>query len=176
MRNSFNRGNYGHEIQTVPGTLRGYRAWRVDRDWRFLGLHNTSLLSLGRRLWSPTAPEPAVCSPGVYCQCGYCPDCRRRREHRSPVDFCSCGYYATYDPDAYRMYVNAFGTFVHGSVKAYGLISLGTLGFRAEYARVEAVYGRGARAVARRYKVPWFRNQEKMLAEFPPPDVAELLR
>jgi hypothetical protein len=174
------RGLYGFEIQTVPGTLRGYRAWQVDRDWRFLGLHNTGLVSLSdsHYSWNPREPQRAECMLGGWdCDCGlrFCPCCKSR-SHRSPAVGCSCGYYATYDPRSYRQHVGTFGTFVHGCIKAYGRISLGTRGFRAEYAQVEAVYGRSARAAARRYHVPWFRSQERMLEHFPPQDVTELLR
>jgi hypothetical protein len=172
------RGLYGVEIQVIPGTLRGYRAWRVDRDWRFLGLHNTGLVSLSdsHYSWNPREPQRAECLLGFDCDCGFCRGCRKRKSHESPVVGCSCGYYATYDFDSYKQHVGTFGIHIHGCIKAYGRISLGTRGFRAEYAQVEAVYGRGARAAARRYRVPWFRSQGRMLEHFPPQDVTELLK
>ena len=172
------RGLYGHEIQTVPGTLRGYRAWRADKDWRFLGLHNTGLLALGdsRYVWNSQQTLRATCRPGWLCECGFCHVCKSGGYHRSPAEGCSCGYYATYDADHYKQHVGLFGSHIHGCIKVWGRVSLGTFGFRAEFAEVEALYGYRARAAARRYHVPWFRTQERMLAQFPPQDVKELLQ
>jgi hypothetical protein len=174
------RGAYGAEPQTVPGTLRGYRAWRVDRDWRFLGLHNTRLQSVNSdnpHAWGSKEPQQAACRPfrTCFCELRGCRDCIAAKDHRSPAEKCSCGYYATYDPDSYKVYARVGRIYIHGCVKAFGLISLGTQGFRAEYAQVEAVYGLGARAAARYYGVPWFRSQKRMLEHFPPQDVTELL-
>lgn len=166
------RGLYGLDAQVVPGTLRGYRAWRPSRDWRFLGLLNTELKSLmGNYVWHPD-PEPASCRLDWWDDNGHL---LRKVSHHSPYEGCSCGYYATYDASDYTSHVG-FGTYIHGSVKAWGRISLGTIGFRAEYCQVEAVYGVSSRAAARRYGVPWFRTKDRMLAQFPPENVTELLR
>jgi hypothetical protein len=175
------RTAYGSEVQTVPGTLRGYRAWRIERDWRFLGLHNTGLTALSHRgfVWSSGEPVQAQCSPFLHCFCGEgegCFSCAKTKHHDAPVANCSCGYYATYDPEHYKENTGLGHYYIHGCIKAYGRVSLGSRGFRAQYAEVEAVWGRFARAAARRYGVPWFRSQERMLEHFPKQDVTELLR
>ena len=168
------RTAYGNAIQAIPGTLRGYRVWRRGRDWRFLGLHNTGLLSLNGFAWN-NDPGPAECAIRWYE--GRWMNVRNSEDHPAPFTGCSCGYYAAYEPDGYKDYMpSPLHEAIHGCIKAYGRISLGERGFRARYVRVEAVYGFGARAVARRYDVPWFRNKNRMLARFPPQDVTELLQ
>lgn len=62
-----------------------------------------------------------------------------------------------------------------GSIKASGRILLGTKGFRAEKAEVEALWGRGTKRLAEFYGVPWLPNKAEFLEAFPPPNVDELI-
>jgi hypothetical protein len=65
-----------------------------------------------------------------------------QREHTPPGDDCSCGFYAYYDP---LIYNSGHGSLqapygVTGVASAWGDVVLHAFGWRAQYARVEAIF------------------------------------
>src|SRR6188474_3982377 len=112
----------GPEHLLVPGTLRGYRAWRLD------GGYLRSVVDAGA--WQETGNTAdcgrfdsrlIIIGPEVL---GY---------HRAPDRHCTCGFYAKHHLS--EVEGEFYGSqFVHGSIKAYGKVILGTKGFRAQYA------------------------------------------
>jgi hypothetical protein len=72
--------------------------------------------------------------------------------------------------DVDTRYVQRTSKQIGGSFKATGSIVLATLGFRAQHAEVEALYGglngEGERA-AEHYGVPWFQTQAELVEQFP---------
>lgn len=152
---------YDGKDTVVPGFLRGYRCWRYDRyTLELYPIH----VDLGP--WSGGHLRAACYDP--------------RHHEEAPVAYCRCGIYATYNPKDYRSQQPSFwhindGTFVHGSIKATGRVILGEIGFRAEEAKVEAVWGLRARAIASLYEVPWFLTQGRLLKHFPPHNMETLL-
>ncbi len=157
------------QLELVPGTLRGYRCWGWD-------LFGKSLVSTGWCYrWRQNPQQDARCmhleSSSEMC----------KPVHVSPVQWCSCGYYASYDPgDCVRHANTGFarlpGLVIQGAISAHGRIVLGTEGFRAQYVKIDALWG-GTEAIdaAQSYGVPWFQSEKEMLEKFPPSDVTELV-
>lgn len=164
----------GEEVDLVPGTLRGYRAWRVL---------NGQLRAISQStIWT---------DEGLVARCfanGYCAQmCERCMEmHKAPVRECTCGIYAMY---GLVDVVAAYGSnvVVTGVIEASGKILLGTKGFRAEKARIVAAYlhpslldlDMGIRWSWREENsatfpsVRWFNDMTDMAMEFPPSDLTE---
>lgn len=183
----------GRERVLVPGTLRGYRAWR--RRYRAKGESPYTLAPLTVEVldcWTSPDPRVSFCALSATDRfnLGLTP-----AHHRAsaPVRGCSCGFWATYESDQYRPYImrkqwisawqpvegshsfqNECGL-AHGSIKASGRILLGTVGFRAEKAEIEALWGKGCKATAKAYGVPWLPTREEFVEAFPPPSVDELI-
>lgn len=164
MQNPLNHDPYGGAGNiVVPGFLRGYRCWRLD----------ASELEL----------YPLHVNLGPWRECKLRAYCSSDPNHPAPQASCSCGIYATYESEGYSYqlpnfwsyYVGPGAHIVHGSIKAAGRIILGDSGFRAERAEVEALWGPGARRIARVYEIPWFLTRRKFLKHFPPHDVSGLL-
>ena len=125
----------------------------------------------GYREWTPT-PEGLLAmnfslnwDPGVNtatCIHGYM--------HTAPNSECTCGFYAKHLPVI---------SSVSGVIKASGTVILGTLGFRAQYAEIEALYLHGCYAddhwVFTQYNVPIYTDFDAMVRHFPPISVRHLL-
>lgn len=113
------RGDYSSESVTlVPGFLRGFRAWGLGFQFdqpTLVGAVQTSFA------WQPGRNE-ANCPVGPFSS-----------NHSSPSPKCACGFYARFDEE--HGYIG-----VKGIVKVTGDIVLGTKGFRAQYAEIEAFY------------------------------------
>ncbi|HEX7096281.1 MAG TPA: hypothetical protein VF183_10390, partial [Acidimicrobiales bacterium] len=84
----------------VPGSLRGYRTWRLASRFERVPDGMLPLTSVTRRdvCWTPTMH--ATCTPEVG------PPSRRRpvspslrSDHTAPDRGCKCGIYAWYEPD-----------------------------------------------------------------------------
>ena len=159
---------YGDTEQTmVPGTLRGYREW-IPTPY---GLKAVNF--------------PIIWEPGVNtAQCaGYRGDPVRYESttHVAPMGRCTCGFYARHTP-----FHPSFPTSVGGVIKASGRVILGTAGFRAQYAEIEALYfsqGWGTPmmldqynvTMLDQYNVPIYREFGAMVLDFPPISVDQLL-
>jgi hypothetical protein len=103
--------------------------------------------------------------------------------HSAPAPRCSCGYYATYkleDLYVYRDWTRIIDppSFVIGTVRAYGSVMLGTIGFRAEYMEIEALARSRSSLVAEKaaaYGVPMVPSFEVLVSQYPPSNVDELI-
>jgi hypothetical protein len=158
----------------VPGSLRGYRTWRLlgRRAAAQLPDGTLPLTSVTRRnvRWERTltarceAPGPGTVGPAPSAPEG---------SHRAPEAGCVCGIYGWYDPaDTYMTSARVFGV-----VEASGLVIMGEQGFRAERARIAAVVTRSRRAAAacERAGVAIYRRRRDLLRDYPPDDVSSLL-
>lgn len=158
------------ETELFPGTLRGYRSWRVYKE----GLRPPVLQAYNwdHVFWEPGVNQATcvvtrdVIGPGKTVH---------PRPQDAPVQACTCGFYATYDFSFPVAGMNS----IRGSIKASGRIILGTNGFRAEKVEVEALYryttdGFG-QTLATMYNVPLFRTQAALEEAFPPPNVEALI-
>jgi hypothetical protein len=100
----------------VPGTLRGYRTWRLLRRAPEDGALPLTSVTRGVR-WAPTlTAECAPLEPGV----DGLPE--GAGAHRAPTAGCRCGIYGWYDPhDADILRARVFGV-----VQASGLVVMGS--------------------------------------------------
>ena len=153
----------GAEHQVIPGALRGYRVWRFQED--LLMAANWPLF------WLPgkyTALCTRILAPHAHGS-----------EEPSPVKDCTCGIYARHRPEDVNVTLGP----IMGTIKAYGHVILGTEGFRAQYAEIEAIsapwgglYTQGTMDyLSHKYEVPAFPSYQRLVEAFPPIPVGELL-
>jgi hypothetical protein len=179
---------YNGTITTVPGFLRGYRAWRLDPYAKqLLPLHVNLGAWLRGRNKAYCAADPEVSwtpSSGSQGNRIYHLEPGRRFNWQTPGRDCSCGFYASYTPETYKhqvskhpgcYYVNGPSPVIHGCMKATGRVVLGETGFRAGIGEIEALWGWGARSIAKKYNVPWFLTKYQFLKKYPPHSVSALL-
>lgn len=152
-------------METVPGTLRGYRAWRWDPKWEPLvlypvGFHNYA----GIRVWDNLKTEAS---------CAHWEKTEKMSPHPAPVFGCTCGVYARYvSMDSHDVWP------LLGSIRASGRIVLQRRGFRAQFAQVEALttpdfrYRGQLQELGAHYGVPVFNTFHELQDEFPPSDVS----
>lgn len=188
----------------VPGTLRGFRAWRMP-----LG----KLQAIGARSITVKGPttadgwllfadvEPVEWNPGErnVAECTrvemsarlskdnipYCAIKPQPCAGGTPNPECSCGFYARYRMDFGGNHdgVQSSAGLLWGSIQASGRIIMATGGFRAQYARVESIVmppSTSAVQLLHRFNlaaagVRVFETNEEMLAECPPQDVSHLI-
>jgi hypothetical protein len=161
----------------VPGTLRGYRAWTLDG-------HLTELRSITMDYgWFPGYNPSATCfhyTKSVVSGPGF-KGTMWKSPHLAPAPRCSCGYYATYSLQnlyVYKDWPNIIDSgYVIGTVKAYGSVVLGTIGFRAQYMEIEALARSGPLVTekAATYGVPTVPSFEALVSQYPPSSVDELI-
>lgn len=156
----------------VPGSLRGYRTWRLQRR-RGQGCDGTlPLTSVTRRrvVWAPALT--ARCQPSDTGTPGPWSS-TLDGDHSAPQAGCSCGIYGWYSPaDTGMVSARVFGT-----IEASGLVVMGERGFRAERATVTAVVTRNRRltAACERAGVAVYRRRRDLLRDHPPEDLSSLL-
>lgn len=153
----------GTETTMVPGTLRGYRVWRLTP----YGLGSVSFTSY---VWGRN--EQARCAHGSA-----------PLDHRAPVSGCTCGLYAKHTLEAVEYEFDS-DNLMYGSIKAHGRIILGDHGFRAEHAEIEALLWYGQPMSFRLTddellkilsSVPFYTSRKKFLKDYPPISVDHLL-
>jgi hypothetical protein len=167
-------GDRDGEREVVPGVLRGYRAWRWDEG-------SLAACNWGTR-WTSGRNE-AVCYKTSACPCDSCKAglvIQQANPHLVvPEAECACGIYAKHLPGNYD-----YRGLVIGVIKAYGKVILGTKGFRAQYAEIEALAIRYDQLSSgysdlvetlTQYQVPIFVTEYEMVEKFPPIPVTELL-
>jgi len=170
--------------ETLPGTLRGYRAWSVMQSstgpfdlapinshqvkikaWN--GIKATAECGHRARVWTSNTPGEWENEWVVST-------------HEAPKFNCSCGLYARYadlDDDGFPQNYP-----VYGSIKASGRIILQERGFRSQFAEVEAlclgpsIHGgslwEGIRMFGHLHNIPVFYSMRELQKEFPPADVS----
>ncbi len=145
------------DIALVPGTLRGYRAWR----W-VPGFDNLWSTGMSTHRWrQPPLLEEARCLGHPFAP------------HQAPSVDCACGIYGWYHPDDSRIVPAS----VFGVIAASGRIVMGTHGFRAARAQVVAVTTEDPeiRDMLSGLGYQVFDNREQLLGAFPPQDVSALV-
>jgi hypothetical protein len=156
----------------VPGSLRGYRTWRLLGRHAPVPAGALPLSSVTRRVvWPPTLE--ARCTPPDREWHAAAPSQMAVGSHRSPARGCDCGVYAWYAPDdAGILYARVFGV-----VEASGLVLMGDRGFRAARARIIAVVTRNRRlaAACAAAGVTVYRRRRDLLRDHPPEDLSGLL-
>ena len=142
--------------QPLVGEVVGLRTFRIDESGTLLPLHSD-----GR--WYD-GPNTAVCSPPT----GHHP----LGPHPVPEERCECGFYAYGSAAAAAQNRNC--RHVQAVVSCWGGIVAGTKGFRAEHARVDAIWISTSaplwlrRRVAARYpSARMYADCSAMLAEHP---------
>ncbi|HZA78758.1 MAG TPA: hypothetical protein VE623_20465 [Acidimicrobiales bacterium] len=156
----------------VPGSLRGYRTWRLLGRRQHLEAGTLPLTSVTRRrvVWNPTLI--ARCSPDDIGTSGPSSS-TLAGDHRAPQAGCGCGIYGWYAPtDTSIVRARVFGV-----IDASGLVLLGERGFRAEKAKITAVVTRSRRVTAacERAGIAVYRRRRDLLRDYPPEDLAALL-
>jgi hypothetical protein len=162
----------GGERALVPGSLRGYRTWRLLSRRVALPEDALPLRSVTRLVvWPPTL-EARCASPDLE-QDARVASSAARGSHPSPARRCDCGIYAWYDPhDTALLPARVFG-----AVEASGLVLMGDRGFRAERARISAVVTRNRRlaAACEAASIGVYRRRSALLRDYPADDVSGLL-
>jgi hypothetical protein len=165
-------------LEHAVGEIRGFRWWRVThRGWLRSPWHWRGRWVFGDNVaqcvradrWTLSSPYP------------------HHPEGTPSVD-CACGFYALHDVPAgcslseptqvWQVDATTSGTrhgLVFGVAGGHGHVLVGTTGWRAEAARVLALYlgstSRRSRRLAfasRRYDVPVYRNLDALVAEWGP--------
>ena len=160
-----------NHFECVVGEIRGFRWWRVTpRGWLRSPWHSNGRWEAG--------PNPALCMR---------PDGSHHSHlNGSPEVACTCGIYALHalPADSPEKLRNPWGIaatasgdhgLVFGVAAGHGHVLVGTTGWRAERARVLALYlglkGRSAwrlNVASRRYSVPIYTNLEALVVEWGP--------
>jgi hypothetical protein len=150
----------------VPGTLRGYRTWRVGESG--LLLRSTDHGIEWERVM---AAECRNASFGHNYVTGEAWECFPI--HPAPDPACFCGIYGWYRPDESRL-VEAP---IFGVIAASGHVLLGDFGFRAEKATILAVQTDDP-VVTERCEaagIAVYTDRAALVSDYPPDDVRELL-
>jgi len=181
----------GQDVSLVPGTLRGYRHWQPTQSNKLasLTMHYTweqstvagDCLRAQHDPWFPGAGTYA--QGGVVSPSGYVGETGpvSNPDHRVPVRRCTCGIYAKHLPEPYGA-----DSYVAGVVEAWGLVELGSEGFRSEKARIIALampriirkedYAEFMHILGQSYEgVKFYPTNEAMYEAFPPVDVSTLV-
>lgn len=108
--------------EPLVGEVIALRTFRVDESGLLLPLYSD-------RSWYD-GPNCATCAPPTGE--------RERRDHQVASPHCDCGFYAFGSADAASRYRNS--RYVQAVVACWGSVVGGTLGIRAERARIEAIW------------------------------------
>jgi hypothetical protein len=156
----------------IPGSLRGYRTWRLLRRRTHVPDGALPLTSVTRRgvVWEPsltarcTPSDTGTASPWSPTLAG---------DHDAPQAGCSCGIYGWYGPADTGM----VGGRVFGVVEASGLILMGERGFRAQTVKIAGVVTRNRRVTTActRAGIPVYHRRRDLLRDHPPEDLSSLL-
>jgi hypothetical protein len=157
----------------IPGSLRGYRTWRLLSRHASLPEGALPLTSVTRPvMWTPTL-EARCCFPPAIDQHAAVPSTSSLPPHRSPSRGCECGVYAWYAPDDTQVHHAR----VFGAVEASGLVLVADRGYRAERARISAVVTRNRRlaAACAAAGVTVYGRRHDLLRDYPPDDLSGFL-
>ena len=103
----------------IAGSINGIRSWQLEDDGTLQAVSH-------RYEWGP-GENVAECIYHAH---------PKDSKHRIASNDCSCGFYAYLDP---RNNDWCFGGRPRGIVKAYGTVTVGSRGFRAEKAQIVAL-------------------------------------
>jgi hypothetical protein len=146
--------------EPLVGEIVGLRTFRIDDSGLLLPLYSAGA-------WYDGA-NTAVCAPPT----GH----HQRGAHRVPADDCECGFYA-YGSEAAAVQ-NRHTRHVQAVVSCWGGVVAGTKGFRAEHARIDALWISPdapdwlRKRVASRYpSARMYNDAAAMTAEHPPTEL-----
>lgn len=98
----------------------GWRGWRWNPQ-------NKRLHSLNTKVWEPGEELHAECTAGGH--------------HKAPDVDCNCGIFSMKDPRWLDNHVSVRNKYtVIGTIKLWGNVVAGSMGYRAEYAMIDALY------------------------------------
>jgi len=158
----------------IPGTIYAYRWWVVNPIT--LTMH-----ALNGELWS--SETTAQCIKYTYAFDIAWPGSGGGR-HNAPDPGCTCGIYARYLPtDLDGIVESRYNTtFVPGVVEIKGNVELGTLGLRAEKAKILAFSDNGhpsqqycCSEIAEKYHVELYHDFKLLVKDYPPSDLGDLI-
>jgi hypothetical protein len=147
----------GTSRELVPASLRGFRSWRVEGGSRLTAV-------VRNYYWNP----------GVNtAQCFFDGAVFRHEDREVPNRDCTCGFYACYSFFNHNIHMAD----IFGSVKASGLVIMGTEGFRAQKVEVEALWSINRRheVVAERYGVPFYHRSAVPFIKYPSANLKAIL-
>jgi hypothetical protein len=173
-------------VTPLVGPIRGYRWWGVQGDgWLF-----SAWFREGR--WSAAANQAECLGRGRWRRCQWA----RRHPHGVPGWDCGCGFHALSSPPSADEDATAVWPWqteagrsgdedlVFGVVQGWGRVTVGTRGWRAQYARPLALWVRPdsplagdprMQSLARRYPVPILGDLGVLISEWGPDARAEEL-
>lgn len=180
-------------VDLFPGSLRGYRAWRIDDMWLNPLLMSVNIRS-DRILPSSSYYNRYPWQPGINrAECFAILDNGEFTRDKSFKPQCFCGFYATHQLESLGKEVlysnnvrNHSRPMVLGSIRASGCVVLGKYGLRAEHAEVESLClepikkaGLGIAPmlsdIARLYGVPLYVTVDDFLSACPPENIDQLI-
>lgn len=147
--------------EPLVGEVVGLRTFRVDESGLLLPLYSESA-------WYDGA-NTAVCAPPTGDH--------HSRPHPVPSDECECGFYAYGTAEAAAQ--NRHTRYVRAVVSCWGGVVAGTQGFRAEHARIDAIWLRPeaprwvrTRVAGRYPSARLYADADAMLGEHPITELA----
>ena len=157
----------GTSRELVPASLRGFRSWRTD---------GSRLIAVVRNYTWDVGVNTARCSYDAGlppCSGWGFPGTAPLGRNQVPNKDCTCGFYACYS----FFNSNIPMADIFGSIKASGLVVMGTEGFRAEKVEVEALWStdRRHKDVADRYGVPFYHRSAVPFIKYSPVDLGAIL-
>lgn len=167
-------------LETLPGTLRGYRAWSVDFGAGPFRLRPAGFRSTDEYVstwYSLSAKATCAASPKASIISAREEESPQLDNCEAPSRRCSCGLYARYnDIEEYDHLP------ILGSVKAHGRIIIQERGFRSEFMTVEAICPGPIRVIeslpyhaiklfADIHNIPMFPSLAALQEALPPADV-----
>jgi hypothetical protein len=174
--------------KVVPGTLRGFRHFRLS-----IAPPDGSLLSINDSTPYDTGIMKASCKPPRTSANPFPlgPD-ERHPETDAPAQKCTCGIYGWYNPSAIDPGFGRSSERVTGVIEASGKIVLGTRGFRAQAARIVAIvmplrgllsgsledqriHAAAFHSACKRYGALGFTSLGELVEQYPPEDVTALI-
>jgi hypothetical protein len=149
----------GTSRELVPATLRGFRSWRVE---------GSRLIAVVRNYTWDVGINTARCYFGDALRLP-----QDVHSEEIPSKDCTCGFYACYS----FFNSNIPMADIFGSVKASGLVVIGTEGFRAEKVEVEALWSTNRRHqyIADRYGVPFYHRSAVPFIKYGPTDLRAIM-
>lgn len=187
----------GTEFDFAAGSMFGLRSWSMDEHGRLHGVTHMEVWRPGENLSVCKKSQPVRTGQcptnarllaersgskkkrreglgfSVLGSCGkHCDGQSHWRENVAPHLFdpnCECGFWA-YDEDGFT----AHGP-VTGVIEAYGKVTIGTKGFRAEKARIVALARTGESALSASviqrletlYRAPFYADKAELVDAFP---------
>jgi len=157
----------------IPGTIYAYRWWVVNQIT--LTMH-----ALNGELWSSETTARCV----RYTHAFDMTSPPFGSKHNAPDPSCTCGIYARYLPtDLDGIVESRYNTtFVPGVVEIKGNVELGTLGLRAEKAKILAFSDNGhpsqqfhCSETAEKYNVELYHDFKLLVKDYPPSDLGGLI-